>query len=65
MTLWQKMASANQGAPPQWLSTHPSGPPRIRDIEASLPKVEPLYLRAAKPTQRYAPAPITSAPAGS
>ena len=65
VTLWQKMAAANQGTPPQWLSTHPSGPTRIREIEASLPKVEPLYLRAAKPPQRYAPAPITSAPAGS
>ena len=25
VTLWQKMLSANKGAPPQWLSTHPSG----------------------------------------
>ena len=49
VTLWRKMAAANKGAPPQWLSTHPSGPTRIRDIEASLPKVEPLYARAAKP----------------
>ena len=49
VTLWRKMAAASKGAPPQWLSTHPSGPTRIRDIEASLPKVEPLYARAAKP----------------
>ena len=48
VTLWQKMAAANKGAPPQWLSTHPSGPTRIRDIETNLPKVEPLYARAAK-----------------
>jgi len=62
VTLWQKMASANKGAPPQWLSTHPSGPTRIKDIEANLPKVEPVYERAVKPTQRFAPPPPASAP---
>lgn len=46
VTLWQKMAAASKGAPPQWLSTHPSGQTRIRDIEANLPKVMPLYERA-------------------
>ncbi len=43
ISLWQKMALANKGAPPQWLSTHPSGPTRIADIQANLPKVIPLY----------------------
>ena len=46
ITLWQKMATAGRGAPPQWLSTHPSGNTRIRDIESNLPKVMPLYERA-------------------
>ncbi len=55
VTLWQKMAGANKNAPPQWVSTHPSGPTRIRDIEVNLPKVEPLYRRAAKPAQRFDP----------
>jgi predicted Zn-dependent protease len=55
VTLWQKMLAANKGAPPQWLSTHPSGATRIRDIEARLPRIEPEYRRAAKPTQRFAP----------
>jgi len=41
--LWKKMIDAAQGAPPQFLSTHPSGPTRIADIEAKLPKVMPLY----------------------
>ena len=45
VTLWQKMSAANKGAPPQWLSTHPSGTTRIGDIEANLPKVMPLYER--------------------
>ena len=46
VTLWQKMGAANKGAPPQWLSTHPSGKSRIAEIEANLPKVLPLYQRA-------------------
>jgi len=48
VTLWQKMTASNQGAPPQWLSTHPSGQTRIADIQANLPKVMPLYERAKK-----------------
>ena len=62
VSLWQKMAAANKGAPPQFLSTHPTGPTRIKDIEAILPKVEPLYARAAKPARRF-PA-MTASPAG-
>jgi predicted Zn-dependent protease len=46
VSLWQKMGAANNGAPPQWLSTHPSGSTRIADIERNLPKVLPLYERA-------------------
>ena len=49
VSLWQKMSAANKGAPPQWLSTHPSGNTRIKDIEANLPKVDHLYKQAAKP----------------
>jgi predicted Zn-dependent protease len=46
VTLWKKMAATNESAPPQWLSTHPSGTSRIAEIEANLPKVMPLYERA-------------------
>ncbi len=53
VSLWNKMGQASKGAPPQFLSTHPAGPTRIRDIEANLPKVEPLYARAAKPQRRF------------
>jgi predicted Zn-dependent protease len=55
VTLWQKMAAASKGAPPQFISTHPSGPTRIRDIEVNLPKVQPLYQRAEKPGQKFGP----------
>jgi predicted Zn-dependent protease len=43
ISLWRKMSAANKSAPPQWLSSHPSGSTRIADIEANLPKVLPLY----------------------
>jgi predicted Zn-dependent protease len=46
VSLWQKMSEANKGAPPQWLSTHPSGNSRIQEIQANLAKVMPLYERA-------------------
>lgn len=53
VTLWRKMGALNKGAPAQWLSTHPSGPTRIHDIEVNLPKVAGLYARAAKPQERF------------
>ena len=49
VTLWQKMSAASKGAPPQWLSTHPSGPSRIKEIQAHLKEAMPLYERADKP----------------
>ncbi len=48
VSLWKKMSAANKSAPPQWLSTHPSGSSRIAEIEANLPQVIPLYERAKK-----------------
>jgi predicted Zn-dependent protease len=48
VSLWQKMGAASKGAPPQWLSTHPSGKSRIAEIQKNLPKVMPLYERASK-----------------
>ncbi|HEX6362804.1 MAG TPA: M48 family metallopeptidase [Albitalea sp.] len=55
VTLWQKMGQASKGSPPQWLSTHPAGPARIQEIQATLPAVERLYERAPKPSQRFGP----------
>jgi predicted Zn-dependent protease len=53
VSLWHKMEAASKGAPPQWLSTHPSSDTRVRDIEANLPSVMPIYERAPKPPRRY------------
>ena len=55
VTLWQKMLAASKGAPPEFMSTHPAGETRIRDIQDKLPKVQPLYAQAAKPSRRFAP----------
>ena len=55
VSLWQKMVAANKGAPPQWLSTHPSGKSRIAEIEQNLPKVMPLYERARTAAAAQAP----------
>jgi predicted Zn-dependent protease len=55
VTLWQKMMAASKGAPPQFLSTHPAGGTRIRDIQDKLPKVLPLYAQADRPQRRFAP----------
>ena len=55
VAVWQKMSKLSQGSaksaggsgqPPQFLSTHPSHESRIRDIQANLPKVMPLYQKA-------------------
>ncbi|MBE7421313.1 MAG: M48 family metallopeptidase [Zoogloeaceae bacterium] len=52
VTLWKKMMAANKGAPPQWLSTHPSGRNRIEEIERRLPEVLPLYEKAKSQSRR-------------
>lgn len=53
VTLWEKMGEAAKGAPPEFISTHPSGPSRIKDIQANLPRVQPLYDRAPRPARRF------------
>ena len=49
ITLWQKMAKAtgDKGGM-AFLSSHPSGPNRIKELEANLPKVESLYRKSPR-----------------
>jgi len=43
-TLWQKMTNTSQGGrPPEFLSSHPAEASRVKQIEALLPTVVPLY----------------------
>lgn len=51
ISLWQKMAGLGGGGP-EFLSTHPSGESRIRDLEANVPRVLPLYQAAGKVATR-------------
>ena len=47
VSLWEKMARAGGGASgPSFLSTHPSGPQRIQELQSNVPKVQGLYQRA-------------------
>ena len=47
VSLWEKMGRAGGGAGgPGFLSTHPSGPDRIQQLQANVPKVQQLYVRA-------------------
>jgi Zn-dependent protease with chaperone function len=48
LTLWQKMEQANKGAPPEFMSTHPSSAARTQALQAAIPKVMPLYEQAKK-----------------
>ncbi|PKO80503.1 MAG: peptidase M48 [Betaproteobacteria bacterium HGW-Betaproteobacteria-13] len=43
VTLWTKMASQSSGAPPQWLSTHPSHDSRQKDLAEYAARVMPIY----------------------
>jgi predicted Zn-dependent protease len=47
LTMWEKMINASKGGrPPEFLSTHPAEASRIKQIQALLPTVMPLYLAA-------------------
>ena len=47
VTLWRKMGEATGSGGVGFLSTHPTGPERIRELEQNVPRVEGLY-RAAR-----------------
>ena len=48
VSLWQKMQKVAGGAPPQWLSTHPSSETRIRDLTDYSARVLPLFETARR-----------------
>lgn len=51
VSLWKKMMSASEGGSISWLSTHPAGDDRIREIESHLPEVMPLYEASKRKNQ--------------
>ena len=46
ITLWRKMGMLNKGAPPEFMSTHPGGETRIRDMQKHMNVLLPLYARS-------------------
>ena len=48
VSLWQKMTAQKGSGGPAFLSTHPSGPNRIKELQANVPKVQKLYEAARK-----------------
>jgi predicted Zn-dependent protease len=46
VTTWQKMSRLSSGAPPEFLSTHPSDQSRIANLIQLAPKMMPLYENA-------------------
>lgn len=60
VALWQNMAKAGGGQPPEFLSTHPSHGTRIKDLRAGLAKEVPVYEQARDAGHR----PQCRAPAG-
>jgi len=48
VSLWRKMGGASGANIGKFLSTHPSGPQRVKDLEANAPKVQALYENARK-----------------
>ena len=52
VALWQNMAAAGAGQPPEFLSTHPSHSTRIRDLEGRMPQARELSESARKAGRR-------------
>ena len=48
--LWENMAKASKGAPPEFLSTHPSNQTRIKQLTENLPNVNQYYSSKNRPS---------------
>lgn len=52
VTLWQNMGKLGGGKPPEFLSTHPAGSTRMRDLNKAMPKAMALYKQARSQGKR-------------
>ncbi len=59
--LWQRMAQSSQGAPPEFLSTHPANETRISDLQKWMPEAMAIFERSNKASVSALPI-ITSPP---
>ncbi len=60
--IWERMAAASDGAPPEFLSTHPAHETRIADLTKWMPEAMGLYEKAPKASVANLPL-ITASPA--
>ncbi len=60
--IWERMAAASGGAPPEFMSTHPSHETRIVDLQGWMPEALTIYQRAPKASVQVLPI-ITPPPA--
>ncbi|HNP60831.1 MAG TPA: M48 family metallopeptidase [Nitrospirales bacterium] len=60
--IWERMAATSDGAPPEFLSTHPAHETRIADLTKWMPEAMGLYEKAAKAPVGNLP-PIMPSPA--
>jgi predicted Zn-dependent protease len=67
--IWERMAAASEGSPPEFLSTHPANETRIADLKRWMPEAMPIFQRAPKAANgalpNIAPSPSPSSPSGS
>jgi len=63
--IWERMAAASEGAPPEFMSTHPSHETRISDLKRWMPEAMAIYEGAPKaasaPLPQVTPSPSSSA----
>jgi predicted Zn-dependent protease len=50
ISLWQNMAKLSNGAPPEFMSTHPSNKTRIDQLTAHLPQSQTFYQASNAPS---------------
>jgi predicted Zn-dependent protease len=60
--IWERMAAASNGAPPEFLSTHPAHETRIADLTKWMPEAMRLYEKAPKASVANLPSIIPSSP---
>jgi predicted Zn-dependent protease len=52
---WKRMKAKSAGAPPEFLSTHPSSETRIKDLNKLIPEAKKLYAKSNKATNSRIP----------
>ena len=60
--IWQRMAQTSEGAPPEFLSTHPAHGTRIADLKKWMPEAMTIYQPARKAPEKNLPSITPTSP---